>query len=484
MNEFYLKTKKYENTAVLVFKLLFLTVGFLQASSLTFGKPIISLVQWPTVALGCLIILYRVIFFKNYVSTRGIWLLVIFAAGYIASSVYTIEYGYYENFRTFMFMVMQFGVLYAFDSKSDQTQNKNHLIACGWLHISGTALLSFTSFCFMVAGYTETFAPAAGAEGPVYYHGFMHGRLFGAYWDPNIAATMAALSVLISLFFIKKYKKLPVRILLIINTFLQIMYITFSDSRTGKITLFAGIFVFALLMSAKKRMFKNIALQAAAVIAITAVSSSMAFVIPKVTKELYNKAAVAVAEKKSEQSEPQTTVPDDQVQPTPSDTEPETNTNTLDRGYDMSEDISNRRFDIWKSAVEIFKTSPILGVSRNNILAYVDDKLPDSYLVTNDHMRFDSMHNMFFEILASQGLVGIISFVLFAAWVIMGIIKNAKKLWQSDNFDLFVIILCIAATACASTLVMAEIVYVTSPISTLFWMAIGTLNHYISKEKA
>ena len=48
---------KTEHTRViwwleLVLKLGMLTVGFLQVSSLTFGKPIISIVLWPTFGLG------------------------------------------------------------------------------------------------------------------------------------------------------------------------------------------------------------------------------------------------------------------------------------------------------------------------------------------------------------------------------------------------------------------------------------------------
>jgi hypothetical protein len=79
--------------------------------------------------------------------------------------------------------------------------------------------------------------------------------------------------------------------------------------------------------------------------------------------------------------------------------------------------------------------------------------------------------------------VGIISFVLFAAWVVLGILKNAKRIWEDDNFDAFALMICIAAIVCASTLVMAEIVYVTSPISTMFWLSIGTLNHFLYSRR-
>ena len=43
-----------------------LTVGFLQDCSLTFGRPLISYVLWPTIFLAGLLCLYRVIHLKYY----------------------------------------------------------------------------------------------------------------------------------------------------------------------------------------------------------------------------------------------------------------------------------------------------------------------------------------------------------------------------------------------------------------------------------
>ena len=43
-------------------------------------------------------------------------------------------------------------------------------------------------------------------------------------------------------------------------------------------------------------------------------------------------------------------------------------------------DISNMRFSIWKSSVEIFKTSPIYGTSPRNLLSYAHDKLPNTFI--------------------------------------------------------------------------------------------------------
>ena len=52
-----------------------LTVGFLEASSLTFGKPIISLFLWPTVALGGILLIDRLIHWKWYWKSKDFFLL-------------------------------------------------------------------------------------------------------------------------------------------------------------------------------------------------------------------------------------------------------------------------------------------------------------------------------------------------------------------------------------------------------------------------
>ena len=483
MNNFYNKTYKLVDNGVLLFKLLFLFIGFLQASSLTFGHPIISVVQWPTVALGCLLILYRVLFFGKYMHTRGIWLLIIFAAGYVASTLYTWKYGYYTNIRYLIFMVMQIALLYAFDCKRSPRLTKRDFTACAYLFIILTAVLSIISFVFMIIGYSKIFSPAPGEIGPVFYHGFVHGRLFGAYWDPNIAATMTALSALFSLYFIFKKKNVIFRVILALNVVLQIAYMTFSDSRTGQISLFGGLAIFTFFALIKSRFIRNTVLKSIATCVVTIVVALTSFVVPKTIKNTYNTVMHNIAIQQQQEILEQEMQKNPEIPPEEIEIEDiVTDENTIDRGYDTTEDISNRRFDIWKAAIDVFKSSPIIGVSRANILAFVEANIPDSYLITNDHMRFDSMHNMFFEILASQGLVGIVSFVLFAAWVVLGIIKNFKKLWESKQYLLFVMILSLAACVCVSTLVMAEIVYVTSPLSTMFWLGIGCINHFIAYE--
>lgn len=486
MEKLYAKTRRLDYWGVTLFMLMFLTVGFLQAGSLTFGKPIISWVQWPAIALGCVLLVVRLFNIKHYMHSRGILLLVLFGVSYVLSSLWTIRYGWYENARTLVFMAFQFGLMYATDDGTDREKSKKQLYICSVYYLIGTAVLSLLSFVSMIAGYAKVFYPAPGEEGPVYYIGFWYGRLFGVYWDPNIAATMAALAVIISLYFMMRTRKPVLRTLCVLSVILQVCYIAFSGSRTGQICLLAGMLFFLLLTVIRRYIHMNKVLLVCASLGVIVATVIFSFYMPKVIQKGTNFVIQYIQEK--EQSDPSDT-PSDSDTDTPQETDDITDSedgvpeDIFDRGYNLSEDISNRRFDIWNGAVEIFLTSPVLGVSRANILPYVDDNLPNSYLVTNDYMRFDSMHNMFFEILASQGALGIILFIVFAVYTVLGILRQWTSLWNSEEFSLIALLIGIAATVCASTLVMAEIVYVTSPISSMFWIGLGYLNRVVTDIK-
>ncbi len=461
MDKIYNKFKKTELMAVTAFCLLFMTVGFLQICSLTFGHPIISVIQWPTIALGGVIIAYRFLNFKHYISSKGLWLLVALAAAYLVSTAITYKYGYYENIRHLIFMVFQFGILYA-TGNEDKDYSIKRLKICAVYYMIVAAVLSLASFVTMFAGISKVYLPDSTDSGPVYFIGFHIGRLFGLYWDPNIASVIAVVSILISVYFIIATKKVLFKILLSLNIALQFLYIVFSGSRTGLISIIAGLFVATLLYAMSHKFSLNKLRQALAVICAAACVMAAIVVLPTAIKSGYNAIFNSFDSSDSDSEDSEEDI--------------------FDRGYDMSGDVSNRRFDIWMSAVEIAKTSPFFGVSRANITAYAKDKLPDTYIVNNDYMDFESMHNLYFEILASQGVVGLLLFIAFAILSIVLAIKNAKAIWHGEHRLIFIMLLSVIAAVCTCTLVIAEIIYVISPISTMFWICLSALNNSLKKE--
>ena len=147
------------------------------------------------------------------------------------------------------------------------------------------------------------------------------------------------------------------------------------------------------------------------------------------------------------------------------------------RGEDIESDVSNRRFDIWKSALTIFTTRPIFGVSYANIIPYARENLPDLYILTNDHMVFSSMHNVLMDVLAGQGLVGLLLFLAMAAFVLVRLLKHTAVFFADERFYEYAAAFALVVTAVVSSMFMTELVYVITPLTLMFWISLGTLAH-------
>lgn len=439
-----------------------LTVGFLEACSVTFGKPIISYVLWPTVILGGFLLFIRLINYKHYWKTKNLWLLFAFCISYLLSAIMNVQYGWYNNIRTLVWTAFLFFLVYCYYDEETFAQSKKQFNILSAYYLIFTAALSIASFVFMITGYAKVFYQDVG---PIYYIGFHWGRLYGAYWDANIGALMGCVSIILSLGLCRNYRNKVLKIVLAVNIILEVFYIAFSDSRTGILCLCVALPLYTFLVLIRKK--KSAAILCAVGILL------VSYCIPVGIKNCYN--AVINVENQEEHVENTESVSGTAAETIPSESNvPETDKSGIGRVEEYSGDISNRRFDIWKSAVQLFRASPMWGVSHNNVLQFVEKNIPDSYLITNDHMKFESMHNGFLDILVGQGIIGFGIYIVMAAIFLICIIKNWKRLLK-QSAQMGACWFAIVAAIFTATFVMTEIVYVTSPMSTMFWIALGMM---------
>ena len=97
-------------------------------------------------------------------------------------------------------------MLYAYKNGDCVDKVKKHFQICMQYVCLVTAVLALTSFVLMFSGYNKAFVSLDNPEAPPYYIGFANGRLYGAYWDPNIGALTAVVVILLSVYFIIKHK--------------------------------------------------------------------------------------------------------------------------------------------------------------------------------------------------------------------------------------------------------------------------------------
>ncbi|MBR3642595.1 MAG: O-antigen ligase family protein [Parasporobacterium sp.] len=453
----------------LLYILLMLTVGFMEACSLTFGSRIISFFLWPGVFLGGLLILTRLRFYKEYIKMRFFALLILFCLSYGISAILNRDHGFYRNFRILVLLAYTFFIIYGYAPGITGKGKERQFGIAGIYYIVGTGVLSLLSFISLFLGKSEIFYPQ---EGPIYYIGFHWGRLYGVYWDANIGALMCVAAMLTAMHFLIKAKHVFLKVFLAVYMIFQLCYVSFSGSRTGMLTLCVACLSYTVLKFFPKKGKR------AVVYAILSAAVSVCLIYG--IKTVYNHIHI----KRTDIVTVSSYVDKNKGKVNFVDSNKGALHQNIDRTDDVKDDISNRRFDIWKSAFEIARTAPVFGITHGNVLAYVDDKLPDSYLINNSqNNRFDSMHNTFLDVLVAQGVIGLVIFLCFGAGVMVLLFKNRGFLFFDSGAGpanaLYASVLLVMVTA---MFVMTEIVYVTSPMSVMFWLGLGCLFNQIDSR--
>lgn len=471
--------KILENYSDFIFKAWFLITGFMFFQNVFFGKEIYSYVQTLALILGAMLLAYRFIFKRHAFFRKELIILSLFILSYVVSSLLNIRYGYYENIKVTVFLAFDFFLLFPTNKEVgiDVYKRQFHWLLNIFIFVATVS--SIISLIMMIHGYGEiVYLPPNNLQ---VLHGFMWGRLFGIYYDPNYGSTFAAIAIIASMYFLMRGRSKLLKWIYILSVPFNFLYIVFSDSRTGVLALFIGSVLFSFLCIYKrKKWFWNI-------FCIVALGM-LCFWVPGIIKDGYNnyietQNAIKQEEvqketnvqqdpsKSSEQAEAQTSEPAVENETPSQDVEEQ----KVGREQDLEDDFSNRRFDLWGSGIEIFKEEPIFGVSFKNLIPFMHDKLPNTYALKNDnYTEFDNMHNIIFNVLPSQGIVGIIILGIAFLWFLLKIRVLIFCREMSDQ-TFIAVLLGVCGTVAVSMMTVTDCIYTITPSSILFWISLGLL---------
>lgn len=430
------------------FKILFVILGFMFYSNIFFGYPLYSYAQTFTLILGFLLLVYRWIFRAEDFFRKEIIVLSLFLFSHVLSSVLNLQYGYYENFKAFVFMAFDFYLLFPTSRKMEMSEYKKQFQWLLKVFIFIATVSSLISLLMMYQGYGEiVYLPPDNHE---VLHGFMWGRLFGVYYDPNYGSTFTAIALLGSIYFVIKH---PKNVFYYVSILLNYLYIIFSDSRTGLLAVFVGLFIYTFVYLYKRK-------KASIIILALFLTCGFNIIAPKIIKSGYN---YIIAQEVQEEKK------------TDNKSSENTKKKRVGREEDLKGDFSNRRFDLWKSGLEIFEDNKLYGVGFKNLLPYMEQNIPETYAINNDnYSKFDNMHNIIFNVLPGQGIIGLI--IMFMTFIIFFLklrimIFDRKMIDQ----DLTSILLGICGIVGVSMMTVTDCIYVITPSSTMFWISLGLL---------
>ncbi|MBP5292189.1 MAG: O-antigen ligase family protein [Lachnospiraceae bacterium] len=94
--------------------------------------------------------------------------------------------------------------------------------------------------------------------------------------------------------------------------------------------------------------------------------------------------------------------------------------------------LTNGRIEIWKEGFLIWKDNPVFGISYRNIAEYARTNYPEGYMTTREN-ELNTFHNVFVDVLVSQGLVGEIIVLAMAAVILA---RVASLLGHGDSSNL------------------------------------------------
>ncbi|MBS5843743.1 MAG: O-antigen ligase family protein [Clostridiales bacterium] len=451
-------------TSGLIFKIIYLILVLVSFSSILLYIPYLkNVLVAASVLLGGIVLLYRVIHIRRFLKMKYIWLLIAFIGSYGISMLLNLKYGFLEPLQAMVWMVFQYFILFLKDPEQPREQTEKEFRIISWVYLIYmlcASILSFLQLLFnhSIMDYTKN---------PAQLSGLVWGRLWGAYTDPNYGSVLSIVAIFIGIYLVKCYKNIFVKILCGANAVIQVLYIAFSDSRTGLVCIAAGGAFYAYVRLIKLPKLESRKAAGRVISCITALCIMCAlFILPRGIQKTYNEIIRLTTTTQTE---------------TPSAVQ------QIGREQDLEQDISNKRFDLWKSGFEIYRLRPVFGVSMFNAVAFAQEQLPNTFLVNNDAMIFDNLHNSFLNILLSQGIVGFVIAMIFtvlsAIYVLQGI---ARMRGTRENPD------CVRITALASILItivasmmfIGDVFYLNSGASFMFWNILGMLFVYFEKANS
>ncbi len=461
-----------------MFKMLYLSLALLSFNSFTHYQPWMKYFILAVTAFGALNILYRLKNFKNYIKTPYLIIGVFFLLSYIITTVINRRYGLLGSAKGLVWLTFQILLLYCCDYSKPVEFIKAEFKKIGLLFVSYTTVACVISIFMLASRYEEKLWLD---DGQMVFRGFIWGRLWGVFSDPNYASVSVCISIVLCLYFFSVSKKWYYRVPIIFSLVFSFLYLVFSDSRTGYVTLFCCVFAwvylkfFEKIKAAAKMANKRQLLQSVIAVSIALVVSLGAVGAIVETKEFYN-CAVTVTQNDKQSNEQSNEQPNEQ----PNE---QNKPLKVERSSEIEKtDLTNRRLDIWKSGFDIFQTSPVIGVGFRNIIVAAKEKAPDTYIINSLVADFDAFHNMFIDVLVSQGLVGFLLFMSLAVLCAISILRLLLSR-KTDHLPIFSTLLAVVIASVVSSFFLSDTVYVNSPNAVIFWIFLGYIMRIVVAHK-
>ncbi len=383
----------------------------------------------------------------------------------IISTLVNYQYELVSNIKILAIMAVQFNCFYMLNTHWKNQDSKALVVKLMQSFLVVWFVAVAISLGEFVVGYAMDLGPDRG-DLSYLRQGFYDERLFGTFADPNYASVLSVIAICFCAIFLRrKGNKILLKIYYIINILMQWLYVVLSGSRTALLSMCLGVGVVALVLLwnyLRQKDFEWVhcilipifmALFCVGIICgcYSATKEVMSY-IPGLYTEVEE--GKEVEENRKSASTPQ---------------KMDLNREDVENG----DNISNNRFTIWKDAITIWKSTPIVGATSRGYLEYAKDKVGDLYIVERSYVT----HNGYLSTLLFSGLLGFAVMVGWIGFLLYRIIKYLFYMACSEDSEYVNVVLLFAGVMSmgVATMLLSLVFYETMISGAVFWMMCGYL---------
>lgn len=427
---------------------------------------------------GVIIILWDLVFDKKVIRASYWYLLLLFLFFYGLSVLFNYHDNLYPGIKNGIYSGIFLLILYVQNGNIESDSVIKALRTINKIVIYISFIASFVSIIMFLGQISFVFYQ----DDLLLRQGFLENRLFGVYTSPNTGALFAVVTVILMCIdsLLMRGSILNWSVYYKINGIIQIIYFSLTLSNGGILTsvalLFLVVIIFLIPYFCKKRSVLLSCILALVIFILSTsclyigtkiVQRSMAFITEKINYAILNE------EENEEEGE-----------------EKDIKLVRIESG----DDASNGRFNIWNVGLNLWKTSPVLGVadadlSKEEMKARGYDI---SSLTKNEEHYFfkcnGNLHNSYVQILVDSGILGIGCFVIF---IFFSLKKYILFLYYSKTdtlqYRLVGGISCLLGALGVNGLVETHLLFNRQdPYGAIFWFYLGcgmSLINYYKKTK-
>lgn len=433
------------------------------------------------------IILYDIFKKKSLtLKNNAIWLIIMILLMGI-SCLTNYHHNFLPNIIITVYLVIEIIFMLLYDKKETKTELLKEIKLFSSIIIILTFLCSIAS---LIIYFTE-YKTSVMNDFTQLLIGFFDGRLWGIYGNPNTLGQLSLISIFLSLLLLhlQPSKKIT-KVGLILNIIIEWMCILLANSRSNFVGAICSLLMYLLFYFRTKRneslfdVIKTVIKFTLSIFLIIGITIGMkyGFSIADNLKKYFQESNVQGTNVQG------TNVHEPEKKPISKPILPPSqilDSSKFDRTDQSTVDISNGRYAIWSSGLHVFQEKPIFGVGFKNVNQETN-RFMDEEIVKNQPHLTENMHNIYLQILVSNGIFAFLCFIIYFVKFLPKVLKYLFCYTKNSQSTYIVVLtlFSLIVSLCIINLFDSNILYFfTLFIVPIFWMSNSYVERLMSVEK-